>query len=309
VNFSVSTILSSAENAARCFVKHTWKRTITGKYRQRKGNSVLSVKQMSRVWEKAATDDPSTLLVLLALADWANDDGVCWPAIDSIAEKCRVSPRTAQRIVKELEECDLLEVTRKRGRTHTNTYRLKVPTCQVLFDVKGANVTPLNNEKVTNETEKVTPEVIKGDTAMSPEPLEPPKPEPSKPKKVNFKKFQPPGWVPIRDWEDWLEVRKKKRIPETDRALQLSVDRLAKFQNRGHPPGTVLQLAIERGWTGLFEPTEKTNGKREQVTTEQHKVETKTAVAAGVDKFLRGKNGMGSEHVPVATAAKSGNTS
>lgn len=50
------------------------------------------------------------------------------------------------------------------------------------------------------------------------------------------------------------------------------------------------------------------NGKREQVATEQHRTETRAAVAAGVDKFLRGKNGMGGNYVPTATAAKSGNS-
>jgi DNA-binding transcriptional regulator YhcF (GntR family) len=207
---------------------------------------------MSRIWEKAATDDPSTLLVLLALADWANDEGICWPAIDSIAEKCRISSRTAQRIIKELEELGALKVSRKAGRNHTNTYCLLVPTCEVLFDVKGVNMSPIKAEKVTNETEKVTKQALKGDIAVSPEPSRTTKGrtiiKPIKPK------FELPGWVPKQDWEDWLEVRKKKGAPETTRAFELNLSRLAEFQNRGHPPSEVLQLAIERGWTGLFEP-------------------------------------------------------
>src|SRR5579871_6578521 len=131
----------------------------------------MSIKQMSAVWEKAATDDPSVLLVMLALADWSNDSGVCWPAMESIAEKCRISVRHAQRIIRHMEECGWLEVTRKTGRTHTSTYRLKVPTCQVLFEIKGVDDAPIKDERVTCKTERVTPEAIKGDTAMSPEPL------------------------------------------------------------------------------------------------------------------------------------------
>lgn len=217
---------------------------------------------MSKVWEKAATDDPSTLLVMLALADWANDDGVCWPAIDSIAEKCRISGRTAQRIIKELEDADLLEVTRKRGRTHTNTYRIKVPTCQVLFDLKGANESPIDDEKVTNETEKVTDEVLKGDIAVSPEPSRTIKTRTTI--KTRLPKFELPGWVPKQDWLDWEEMRKKK-APMTDRARQLNLNRLIEFQNRGHPASEVLQLAIERGWTGLFEPRGNGNGKQSKL--------------------------------------------
>ena len=135
---------------------------------------------------------------------------------------------------------------------------------------------------------------------MSPEPSEPPKPEPSKPKKVNFKKFQPPGWVPIRDWEDWLEVRKKKHIPETDRALQLSVDKLAKFQNKGHPPGTVLQLAIERGWTGLFEPRENADVKQSNGSGTYQSAGAKRD-AANVEALVRSGLGTRVQHVHADT--------
>lgn len=238
---------------------------------------------MSRVWEKAATDDPSTLLVMLALADWANDDGVCWPAIDSIAEKCRISGRTAQRIIRELEECGLLEVTRKKGRSHTNTYRLKVPTCQVLFDIKGVSESPIENEKVTNETEKVTNHVLKGDIAVSPEPSEPSKPEPSITKRADKNKtFKLPGWVPKQDWEDWLEVRKKKGAPATVRAMELNLERLAKYQNKGHPPEKVLQLAIERGWTGLFEPKEYANANGSTTNAQAKINRNRQAIVSGL---------------------------
>src|SRR5690348_8154488 len=115
----------------------------------------MSIRQMTAVWDRALTDDPSTLLVMLALADWANDEGICWPAVESIAEKCRISERQAQRIIKSLEEVGALTVIRKSGRKHTNVYQLKVTDSHLLFD-----------EKVTFETEKVTFGAVKGDIAM-----------------------------------------------------------------------------------------------------------------------------------------------
>jgi len=44
---------------------------------------------MSDVWADAAITNQSELLVLLAIADYANDEGEAWPSIESIATKSR----------------------------------------------------------------------------------------------------------------------------------------------------------------------------------------------------------------------------
>lgn len=223
---------------------------------------------MASVWEKAVTDDPTVLLVMLALADWANDEGVCWPSIPAIAQKCRTSERTVQRILRNMQQSGFLEITIRRGRNHTNLYKLKVPTCQVLFKIEEVKGDICDIEKVTNGAEAP----VKGDIAMSPEP--PVKPEPSKkqPSKARVPdSFFLPDWVPVEDWHDWLEVRRKLGAPQTDRALRLNLNRLDEYRGRGHPPEKVLQLAIERGWRGLFEPKEHGNGNGKQITKAQQR--------------------------------------
>lgn len=50
----------------------------------------MSVRVMSKVWEQAPYSE-GTLLVLLALADWSDDDGLCWPKISQIAKKARLT--------------------------------------------------------------------------------------------------------------------------------------------------------------------------------------------------------------------------
>ena len=56
---------------------------------------------MSLVWDM---DLPSSRkMVLLALADCANDEGLAWPSIATIARKCSVDRRTAQRSLRQLE--------------------------------------------------------------------------------------------------------------------------------------------------------------------------------------------------------------
>lgn len=57
---------------------------------------------MSQAW---AIDLPdSEKIVLLALADCANDEGLCWPSMASLAKKCSKSERTVQGCIKALAD-------------------------------------------------------------------------------------------------------------------------------------------------------------------------------------------------------------
>jgi Helix-turn-helix domain len=148
----------------------------------------MSIRMIDRVWTAAPTNEPAVLLVMLALADWANDEGFCWPAIESIGKKCRIGPRTVQRILRELKATGLLEVTGKGGRNKPNLYHLMVPervTSTTPFSSTNGDtaMTPFKRERVTATTpfnsERVSTEVVKGDTALSPEPsLEPSRSKP-----------------------------------------------------------------------------------------------------------------------------------
>lgn len=53
---------------------------------------------MSMVWDHYPAGG-SELLALLALADWSNDTGVCFPSMAAIATKTRLSRSQAQRVV------------------------------------------------------------------------------------------------------------------------------------------------------------------------------------------------------------------
>lgn len=60
----------------------------------------MSVRMMSLVWELTLPD--SEKLVLLALADCANDEGRCWPSMKTLSGKCSKSDRTIQGCIKSL---------------------------------------------------------------------------------------------------------------------------------------------------------------------------------------------------------------
>lgn len=64
---------------------------------------------------KLKIGNPTRKLVLIKLADNANDNGICWPSYDHIAEQCEISRRTAIRQVKELVDMGLIKVTYREG--------------------------------------------------------------------------------------------------------------------------------------------------------------------------------------------------
>ena len=83
----------------------------------------MSVRTISAVWEHSRQSGTG-LLMLLALADFADDRGNAYPAVGTLARKCRMSPRNAIYILKGLQESGELEVRTNQGPRGTNRYRV-----------------------------------------------------------------------------------------------------------------------------------------------------------------------------------------
>jgi Helix-turn-helix domain len=70
----------------------------------------MSIRVMTKVWDNSRQKE-GTLLVLLAIADFANDDGLAYPSMKTIAKKARMTIRNAQLAVRRLERAGELIVT------------------------------------------------------------------------------------------------------------------------------------------------------------------------------------------------------
>jgi DNA-binding transcriptional ArsR family regulator len=131
----------------------------------------MSVKMMTWAFEARGLT-PVERLILLALADWANDDGECWPGQVSIAEKVEVSESTVRRAIRRLEAAEVIEVGERRrpdGYRTSNLYRLGgLPVNLTGSDSHRSNVTNLTGQIGT-------PSPVTGDRA---EPLVEPPEEP-----------------------------------------------------------------------------------------------------------------------------------
>ena len=168
----------------------------------------MSVKIMSKVWEESRQTG-TALLMLLAIADHANDDGVCWPSVARLAQRARVQERQAKNLIAQLEAAGELSVQRGQGRTNTSIYVVKVAN----GDYNPADVERATHraeqvfgilekvqssaEKGAIQREKVQSSALKGAIAIAPEPLEPSL-EPSREPPVVGTAPQPPQ--PTDEW-------------------------------------------------------------------------------------------------------------
>lgn len=80
---------------------------------------------MSKAWKLRLP--PSKKLLLLAMCDWANDIGQCFPSMNTIARKTGVSKRQSQRIMGELiAEKYIFVIANKLGGAKPRRYQLNI---------------------------------------------------------------------------------------------------------------------------------------------------------------------------------------
>lgn len=82
----------------------------------------MSVKMMTAVWELQLRAPQQQLL--LAMADHADDDGVCWPSAERLGWKTGMSRSTVFRQLQKLKTEGLLEVVKEGSRHNPVVYRL-----------------------------------------------------------------------------------------------------------------------------------------------------------------------------------------
>ena len=123
----------------------------------------MSIKAMNAVWEHSKAGG-TLLLLQIALADMANDSGLCWPGLDHLAHKIRMSRRHVIRMIDELEELGEVIMRKNEGPKGCNLYILPIMTRAATLDHlneiarMSPPVTPMSpHEGVTPASPPVTP--------------------------------------------------------------------------------------------------------------------------------------------------------
>lgn len=83
----------------------------------------MSIDVMNRIWWRADLA-MTEKFIAVALADASNDEGVSWPAVDTVAQKCSCSARTVQNAVKALCDKGLLRKMERRDRSNYYVFNL-----------------------------------------------------------------------------------------------------------------------------------------------------------------------------------------
>jgi hypothetical protein len=131
----------------------------------------MSVRVMNLVWERAPYSG-GTLLVLLALADWSDDEGFCWPKVQTLAVKARLSDRQSQRALRDLANAGILNAQR-RGRYDSCLYAINVDALETFPLVKETRANA-RGDKMSPLKSGVTFKTPRGDTRVTQDPSEDP---------------------------------------------------------------------------------------------------------------------------------------
>ena len=227
----------------------------------------MSIRIMSTVWSLRLGD--SEKIVLLALADCANDDGVCWPSMSSLAAKCSKSDRTVQAAIKTLTAAGHLSRVERPGKGVLYTVH---PTPEVDAPRKDCAPKRLPPEAASPPKGTTpTPEAASDKpsrTTIHPSEASPPSDAPARRPKPRWPKdMPPPPGVSDEQWAGFIEHRKAKRNPLIPRAYDLLVAKLTAQSTDEWPPGRIIDVAVERGWLSfdmkwILRDTEQRNGTR-----------------------------------------------
>jgi hypothetical protein len=81
-----------------------------------------------------------------------------------------------------------------------------------------------------------------------------------------------PAWLDRAAWAGFVEMRRRKRAPITDRAEKTILTKLDRWRMAGHDPTAILDEATEKSWTTIYEPKDQgSHGQRSKPPTAHDK--------------------------------------
>lgn len=216
----------------------------------------MSIKIMTAVWDREDLSSTQKL-VLLALADWANDEGLCWPSIHRLATKASLTSRAVQKTIRSLELVGFIRREEVLGKG--NRYWVSIP----LNDAHPCTTftPPLNDVHPTPELGSPNTSIIHQSN-------------------TKFIKAALPDWLPIDAWQGWVEMRKQRKRPLTDRATNRAINKLEALHTAGHDIGELLDRSTINGWLDIYEPKGITNAGNSAKPTEPTNAMVRAVIAS-----------------------------
>ncbi|MEX4246446.1 helix-turn-helix domain-containing protein [Haemophilus influenzae] len=186
--------------------------------------------------------NPARKLVLLKLADNANDDGICFPSYQYIADKCEMTRRSAISHIECLIKMGLVSKKERKNKdgSISNLYFLHLEQGSENFALGGENISLGSEKFALGGSENISPI-----TSHSLEPVNEPKKTTQKSEsEILLERFGITGQLA----KDFIAHRKTKRgaISETQ---------LSRLQKQADKAGIsiceAVEICIERNWQGF----------------------------------------------------------
>ena len=186
--------------------------------------------------------NPARKLVLLKLADNANDDGICFPSYQYIADKCEMTRRSAINHIEYLIKMGLVSKKERKNKdgSISNLYFLHLEQGSENFALGSENISLGSENFALGGSENISPI-----TSHSLEPVNEPKKTTQKSEsEMLLERFGITGQLA----KDFIAHRKTKRgaISETQ---------LSRLQKQADKAGIsiceAVEICIERNWQGF----------------------------------------------------------
>ena len=143
----------------------------------------MSLHALTLVWSKSRQKG-NALLLLLALADWADESGECWGTLGTLAQKTRVTKKTIRALLDELVNSGEISIQPRGGKLipaargyaafHSDKYVINEVRKLFPHFREAGKLAPGSREKSTPKLGNLFPEVGKNADAIRVDPeLEP----------------------------------------------------------------------------------------------------------------------------------------
>jgi len=219
---------------------------------------------------RAKVGNSTRKLLLIMLADNANDDGWCWPSHKRLADDCEVSDRSIRTHIKELAKGGFIEIhpmydqlTKTRTGTRyrllirlheTSTHRKEIPHPPERDSAPLRKDFPPNRHIEPSIEPSYSPPYIppqggdahalEGEVSSSPSQPKPP----SKPKKETPRQILE-RVLSKEDADDVIEHRQRLRKPLTPRAAKLLANAFSEIEPSMR--SEAVDMMISSGWVGF----------------------------------------------------------
>ena len=111
-----------------------------------------------------------------------------------------------------------------------------------------------------------------------------------------------PDWVDRTVWDGFVEMRKRKRAPMTERAQVLVIQALTKYRDQGEDPNAMLDQSIRNTWTDVY-PV-RVDEKQYTTLTNGRAPSTRRVGLTDMSRLAHGFENEGSDHSQPAEARR-----